>query len=176
MKKKLFLFFPILSIAIVPSFLISCSKVEDKDILGKIREYFSKPSTEENIEKYLKRCFEDILKISYQSIYDPTDLENDETYKKLASNSSFTHKFGTFNENEREYKFLNHIEILCFFNDKKITIGTITKKAPEDISSYDMSSEAINEPDQKIKKLFSSIIEKMRVSVSGVKLYYETKK
>lgn len=176
MKKKVFLFLPTLSIAIMPSFLISCSKTEDKDIMGKVREYFSKPSTEENIDKYLKRCFKDILEMSYRSIYDPSDLENDEAYKQFIDKSSFSYTFGTFNENDQEYKFLNFIEISCFVNDKETIIGTVTKGAPSDISSYNMSNEAKEEPNQTTKKLFSSVIEKMRVSVSGVKLYYEAKK
>lgn len=134
--------------------------------MDKIKKYFKNPSSKEDINSYVDLCFKDIIKNSYLKTYDDVN-ENDEILNTFINNSRYEIAFAT-NENNETY--LNEIKVYCFINEQEKLIGTINKTSKESLGSYIFSSE-LNNPGKE-HTLAGLILNSLRISISGVYLYY----
>ncbi len=134
--------------------------------MDKIKKYFKNPSSKEDINSYVDLCFKDIIKNSYLKTYDDVN-ENDEILNKFINNARYEIAFTT-NENNETY--LNEIKVYCFINEQEKLVGTINKISKESLGSYNFSSE-FNNPGKE-HTLAGLILNSLRISISGVYLYY----
>ena len=135
--------------------------------MDKIKKYFKNPSSKEDINSYVDLCFKDIIKNSYLKTYDDVN-ENDEILNKFINNARYEIAFTT-NENNETY--LNEIKVYCFINEQEKLVGTINKISKESLGSYNFSSEFNNNPGKE-HTLAGLILNSLRISISGVYLYY----